>query len=257
MAAFDQDDWTQRVIATFPKVWAQSSSFQPGGGMYTLVFNTAGLTFLFLKGAIDYTQLQTRIATATDLNLEAIANDFFGANNFPRFYLLDAAGLNLVPETDEQYSQRISNGIFAPKNTIAAIQAVVQLYLTTQYIAETVSNVMLLGEGTAGGLGTRGGLDGVSKSVPELPQVTVFDRKSNPALSTKIGLQPSQFCILFSYGGLSSSGFFVGRSFLGRSDYLVNPAIQIIAPITSTLDGIVRATKAVGTVPVYADNRTA
>lgn len=251
--AYDQTGFTQRFMRCIPRAWFSDAALVLGGNTYALL-NAVATAPTSIKAAMDYHKLQTRIATATDQNLEAIAQDFLGLG-YPRYSLYN--GKDLVPETDPQYSQRIRNNIVAPQNTLAAIQSAVTQYLNTLYIEESVSNVRLLGLDTAGGVDTWGGLDGRSKSTPNVPLCTTFDRQSNPKLSAKIGLTPGQFCVLFTYGGLNMDGFILGRTHVGMASHLLNGVINIVQPLTSSLSNIVEQTKAHGTQAVYADNRTA
>jgi hypothetical protein len=74
-----------------------------------------------------YVQLQMRIATATDKNLDAIAIDFFGINGLPR-----NSG-----ENDTSYRSRILNAIMRPATTRNAMnEALTYLIGTSPIIFE-------------------------------------------------------------------------------------------------------------------------
>lgn len=257
MAAYDTADFTQRLITLLPQSWFSDSALNPGGNLYALMTALA-LPLVASKQQIDYAMLQTRLLKATDTNLEAIAADFFGPS-YGRGLQLVAN--NFVPETDYSFARRIQNDVIAPRNTLAAIQARVQSYINQFYLATSALNSQLLGMDTAGGLDSWGALDGRPNNLPALPQVTAFDLQSNPKLAASISLQPGQFCLLFSYGGLRTAGFFAGRSHVSRETgggtFLLNDVIHVLpAPLTPALGALVNGIKATAFQPIYADNRS-
>jgi len=255
VTALTADQYLQRLIQVFPGPWAGEAAYQPGGNLYAILYMFATV-LAETNDQLAYVDLQKRIATATDTNLEAIANDFFGPG-YTRSLILAPSGTYLIPETDAVFSQRIRTDIVAPKNTLAAIAAKVNEYLQTYYTAEVVGEQNLLGLDTAGGVDTIGALDGRPNDLPRIPIATAFDLQSNPTLAATVGLTTSQFCILLTYGGLVKEGWFLGQSYLGQNTYIINPSIQVISPPTDELDAVVEAAKAYGFQQVYADDRGA
>jgi hypothetical protein len=97
MAQYDQNDFTQRLLQLFPLPWTSDSARRPGGYLYALFYALAQ-PFATLYALLAYVLLQTRIATATDINLDLISQDFFGSE-LPRLAL----------ESDTSYRARILN----------------------------------------------------------------------------------------------------------------------------------------------------
>jgi hypothetical protein len=242
------------LISLFPQSWADSTAYNPATGGLATLFGGVSATHDALLSESAYVSLQTRLLTSTDDNLEQRALDYLGAG-FGRTEVL--VGNNLVLETDAEYAQRIQKAIIESKVTVAGIQQLVQEYIDTYYLVDSVLNVRLLGLDVEGGLDTWGGLDGRAISTPPLPKVTVFDLQSDPAKSAIVGLTDSQFCLLFTYGGLTLNGFFAGYTYLSKTSYLADTNIRVLPPLSPGLAAFVNSIKAVGTVPVYADNRSA
>lgn len=278
MALWDSADATARLISLFPPSWADSSEFQPGGGVYA-VFNAIAAVFTFAYNSIVYTQLQTRLLTATGTNLEAIADDFFGVGVFPRGQVLDLALSTFIPQSDAAYATSIQAAVIGPQNTLLAIQTQLQAYLNEEFQVDATQNFELIGLDSSGGLDIFGYLDGVPQNVLPIPSVSVFDRQSSPKLAAQVPLTSGQFCILFTYGGLRTAGFFLGSinpllnaeggtpsgTFLSGADgvplptgpsYLLNPGINLLSgALTPQMAALVQRIKAIGFQPVYADNR--
>jgi hypothetical protein len=257
MAFYDLADFTSRITKLLPQSWFSDGALKPGGNTYALM-NSLAVPLQTSKEQIDYVGLQKRLLTATDTNLEAIANDFFGPGGFPRGTVL--VNGNFQAETDASYALRIQQAVIAGRNTLYAIQTRVQSYLNDFYQASEALNAQLLGADSAGGIDSYGALDGRPQDVPELPTVVCFDIQSNPKMAAKVGLTSGQFCVLFSYGGLTQSGFFLGRSHVSRETgggtMLLNPVIRVLpGPLTPSVGALVNSIKATGFQPVYADNR--
>lgn len=252
---YDTQYFFNRMLRLFPTAWlSDSATMDSTDPFYQVLWAYANQLSRITLNQILYQKLQTRIGSATDINLDQIAADLFGPEYRRALVLQNGA---LVQESDALFAARIKADAVAARGTIAAIQYKVSEYINTYYTAEVVLNTQLLGLDTAGGLDTRGGLDGRASDIPPIPAVSVFDLQSNPKLAARVGLTSSQFCVLFTYGGLTRDGFFVGRTHLGRKSHLLNVSLQVIPPLTSTLDAIVEQFKAMGTQQVYADNRGA
>lgn len=258
MAKYDLADFTQRLASLLPKSWFADTALQPGGNAYA-VLNTVATPLQNLKSQVDYLNLQKRLMTATDTNLEAIAFDFFGAGYTRGTVLVNG---KFQPESDASFAKRIQQDVISPRNTLASIQSRSQAYLNEFYQATVAANDQILGADAAGGLDTWGALDGRADSIPEIPTVYCFDRQSNLKMANLVGLTSGQFCVLFSYGGLSQGGFFLGRSHVSRETgggtFLLNPKVRILpGPLTPALGALVNSIKATAFQPVYADNRSA
>lgn len=105
MATGDSDDMLVRLKALLPRGWFGDS---------TPVLDALGSGFAwglsFIYGLIQYAQLQTRIATATDGFLDLISFDFFGNNLLRR-----------STETDDTFRARIQASLFKKKATRQAM----------------------------------------------------------------------------------------------------------------------------------------
>lgn len=261
MAAYDLADWVSRFVGLLPKEWFSSSAITGGGVLYA--FMSGELVNLpFHKTQVNYAALQTRLITATDNNLDLIANDFFGTGQFPRIPFT---------ESDDSYRLRIKLAIGAPKTTIPAIQAAVDYYFLNQYqppagsprptalvfdamtgpgaLAQNYSpggnGFWYLNQGTVGFLGRSSYL---------------FNGGRSP-LFYELGLYPPEFVVLISVPMPSDTPWFLNRDpvgFLGRSSYLVNTNDIIIYSDSpdAGLKAIVDEEKAAGTIPVYASQRS-
>lgn len=241
----------KNLFAVFPVPWAGDPAYNSTGTLFALA-SVYAYSIAKLRAATTYTNAQKRISTAFGDNLDAISNDIFGPNVFPRRYVV--AGLNIVREADGSFRTRILAAIVAPNNTLVAIQNAVASYLVTGYAADVAANVQTIGLDATGGLDSRGALDGVSSTVPVIPSVLVYDLQSNPVLSARSNLQPGQFVVGFYYGGLTFSGLFLDYSRLDYS-YMILPASKIITPPIG-VSKLVNSVKATGMQPVYVDNRT-
>ena len=124
MAAYDQIDWTQRLLALFPIPWASFDARQPGGLLYS-VCNGIASPFSALSTLLVYVQLQTRLQTATDINLDLISEDFFGGA-LPR----------LSNESDARYRGRILSALVSGKTTFLGLTQVLNNLGLTFHITE-------------------------------------------------------------------------------------------------------------------------
>ena len=114
MATGNQADFLGRLQAVLPQGWfpAPGENLAP---VLTALLNGPAWSEAWIYSLLGYTTNQTRIATATDVWLDIIAQDFFGL------------GLLRYPgQTDASYLARIQRALFAPKNTRAAMLQVLQ-----------------------------------------------------------------------------------------------------------------------------------
>jgi len=128
MTIGDQADFVGRLKAVQPNGWYPLESATSGiltpvlTAIMTGVANSEALVYTL----IEYVHSQTRISSATDVNLDIIALDYFGIKL-----------QRLQGETDAAFVTRIKNNLLAPKNTVAAMnQALVQLTGNTPQIFE-------------------------------------------------------------------------------------------------------------------------
>ncbi len=111
MATGDQNDMAARIKAVLPP-WFSSPS-----PILDALLAGIGAIWAFVYSLLSYVTLQTRIATATDIFLDLIALDFFGAS-LPR----------IAGESDTAYRARIDQEILSPRATRAALsEALVEL----------------------------------------------------------------------------------------------------------------------------------
>jgi hypothetical protein len=186
-----QGIWPQYILNLLPWPWTSDVAKANGGKLYGLA-QALGLAFSLMNGLIAYVKPQTRIATATDTNLEAIATDYLALPSGLFVRPQEFIGGEFVPESDSDYSAAIRAKIIAKVNTIAAIQTVVEEYFALNP-------------------------DG-SESV------TVFDYMTNPSLFTSLGVPRNQsiFVIQIEYPPSNETdGFFLGQNdYLGQTTWL-------------------------------------
>lgn len=145
MATGDQNDVVGRLKAVMVRGWFPTTT--PGASSNTPVLDgvLAGIASMWawLYSLLAYVKLQTRIRTATDVNLDIIAQDYFGPNL-----------TRLVNEGDAQYRFRIKENLLAPKDTRAAVSAAVENVTgVAPFIFEPRNT------GDTGGYGASGGPD--------------------------------------------------------------------------------------------------
>lgn len=142
MATGDQADFAARLRAVLPARWFPDTA--PGRASNTPVLDAvlAGIACVWAQvyALLSYVTMQARIATATDVFLDMIGHDFFGA------------GLQRRPtEADGHYRARILASLLPAAGTRAAlIAALVRLTGRAPIIFEP-RNTM-----DTGGYGTRG-----------------------------------------------------------------------------------------------------
>lgn len=105
MATGDQNDMLARLQATLPAGWFSQASPVLDA---TLAGFASGWALLYTQQ--QYVALQTRIATATDVNLDMVAADYFGA--WP---------VRALGENDQSFRARVQAELLAPRGTRAAL----------------------------------------------------------------------------------------------------------------------------------------
>ena len=151
-----------RVLSLVPDAWVGDGAKQPGGGLFLLA-QALGIGLADPMTAIAYAALQTRIATATDINLDNISNDFFGG-------MLPRNG-----DSDPVFRSRLRTAIFQNKATRAGMVFALGALGLTFVLVEDGNPTDLMALGTYGGLGTVGALGAGNNA-----QGSVFLRVSLP-----------------------------------------------------------------------------
>lgn len=182
-----------------------------------------------------------RLLSSAGALVDSWANDFFG-NTLPRFR----------NEPDTSYIARIESELQSDNTTLAAIASKTRAFLVLQ---ATFNQQQVFALDTSGGLDTYGGLDDAGTSTV-VPTVSAFDWQSDPDRSALIGLGHGQVCVLFTYPGVTKTGFFAGQSYLGYSSYLLTAQIRVVGAPSALIDAYVQSVVALGIEVVYADNRT-
>lgn len=119
MAIGDQADFVARLRSVLPAGWFPTPQVELDGSVITnspildAILSGPAWSLSWLYALISYAKQQTRIATATDVWLDIIAQDYFGAGLQRR-----------TNETDTAYSARIRRSLFAPRATRAAMISV-------------------------------------------------------------------------------------------------------------------------------------
>lgn len=159
MATGSTTDIVNRIKAVLPTGWFPTTPTGSPSNSPILDGVLTGLasSWSWLYSLLAYVKLQTRIATATDVQLDMISLDYFGYNL-----------RRLVNEADTPFRARIKANLLAPKGTRAAVSAAVQQltgfkpYIfepkratdTGGYGTHGGANVTGLGYGVAGGYGS-------------------------------------------------------------------------------------------------------
>jgi hypothetical protein len=103
-----QSDLVARLKSVLPGGWFGDTTPVLDG-----VLNGLAAAWTGLVNLLSYTQLQTRIATATDIFLDLIAQDFFAGG------IVRAAG-----EPDDSLRARIQRELLRPRDTRAALNSI-------------------------------------------------------------------------------------------------------------------------------------
>lgn len=243
-----QGQFVQRIIQSLPAAWWAQAALVPGGVTYVVLLAMAAALYYHKAGQLDYTILQTRILTATGLNLENISNDFFGSS-LPR----------IAGESDMSYAARIIAQIQAPKATIAALTAAINFYFSNVYVVPFSSIYPFFGLDIVGGLSTRGGLlpfDGLTQA---LPSAIVWDRQSDPTDADTYNINPPQFVVDIDFPVRTGTGWFLKYTPLTYNTYLFDTiTLRPIDPslLDPGLVAVVNDVKAEACIPVYLYHRS-
>lgn len=100
------DWWFQRIFGRLPAGW-----FPSDGPVISSIVGQVAEGASLNNDQLFYAQNQTRVSTASDMFLELIAQDYFGAFNFPR-----RSG-----ETDDSYRSRILGNLLIARGTRGAM----------------------------------------------------------------------------------------------------------------------------------------
>lgn len=95
------EQWAARFLRLYPNRWTSDAAKVAGGIMHAW-FNAVGTQTEFLQGGLDWALNATRIATAKDAALDAIAEDYFG-----KVKKFEATVVRQIGEPDESFRQRI------------------------------------------------------------------------------------------------------------------------------------------------------
>lgn len=102
VSVFTADQWAQRLLTLYPDKWTGDAAKMAGGILYSLL-NSPSSQFNFQGLGLTWVLNACRIATAEDVALDAIANDYFGTtiNPYTPFVVRQPG------EPDESFRQRI------------------------------------------------------------------------------------------------------------------------------------------------------
>ncbi len=149
----DQQDMAARIRAVLPARWFPDQSPVLDGLLQGLA-----AAWSWLYSLLQYVQAQARIATASDVWLDIISQDFFGSS-LPR----------LSGQGDDAFRARIRRELFRDRATRAALNSVLQdltgrepIVFEPARIGDTGSYGSLAGIGGGLGYGTIGGWGNLS-----------------------------------------------------------------------------------------------
>ena len=118
---FTPDQWAQRLLRLYPNKWTGDAAKTAGGILYSL-FNAQSTSYNFLQNGLDWVLNACRIATAQDVALDAIANDYFGS-----VAQFEATVVRQPGEPDDSFRARIYANLLQSGGTRADIIRVVEL----------------------------------------------------------------------------------------------------------------------------------
>jgi hypothetical protein len=226
VALGDQTDFLGRLKAVLPRAWFPGPDGTGASQSPILDGVLAGFASMlaWVYALLAYAKLQTRIATATEVFLDIIALDYFGAN------------ITRDGQADATFRARILANLLAPKNTRAALtQALVSLTGRTPAIFEPANTSDTGGYGWAGmtvGSGLAYGLAGGygSLALPFQAFVTAYRPHSNG------------IAVVAGYGSLGGFNGMPGGYGVGALEYASADQVggtitdaQIEATIASTI----------------------
>lgn len=223
---FSVSDWGRRLVALLPQPWFPSSSLVAGSPPVAAneipigsIMQGLGSGFAAMFAQLTYAQMQARIATATDTNIDQASIDLFGGV-LPR----------IAGETDALFSARVRQLATAQQPTIGGMQAVLSAYLRSLLLSQRelgslavdavggldgigatdvalpsgiTPPVQAFGSDTLGAADTYGFLDEQSSVALVTPFVYVFDNQSDPVTSAYIALKPPQFGVALLFPGVN------------------------------------------------------
>lgn len=111
MISGTQEDFAQRLAALLPAGWYPNAIVGDGTNpVLDSTLSATGQALSRLWTLLTYVQMQTRISSASEANLDVIAQDFLGSEIVRK-----------VNETDDQFRTRIQQAILAPRITREAL----------------------------------------------------------------------------------------------------------------------------------------
>ena len=251
----NQTTLAQRLTSLLPQSWFSSAALTTNAGVNNngivgSIMQGVGAVLALIYNQLQYAKLQSRLATASDVQVDLASIDFF-AYGWPRYY----------GETDRAFATRIIQRLLWPQPTLIGIADAVNSWL---YGLQFLPKMPPLGADTYGATDTSGSLDApyanrvqppgigldtydyldltggldVSTVQTNPPSVYVFDYASDPVTSALVGITATngEFGIFFNYPGYPIS------------------AIHAISSYSPTLTYIVNYVKAEGMTPVYCSN---
>jgi hypothetical protein len=121
VAIFTPEQWAERLLTLYPYKWTGDAARVAGGILYS-IFQAPSSQSEYLQANLDWVLDATRIATARDEALDAIALDYFGAVKPFTQLVTRQPG-----EPDSSFRQRIYANLLAPGGTRADIKRVLEL----------------------------------------------------------------------------------------------------------------------------------
>ncbi len=220
----DQSDILRRLKATLPLGWLPDET-----PVADAILSGCASTWAWVWSLLAYVRLQTRIASATDINLDLIANDFLGSN-LPR----------RAEESDGAYRSRIQ--IFREMGTRAAVSSVIEAETGTPPVIFEPGNATDTGGygaagqvvGTGLGYGVAGGYG--SLELPFQAFITI-ERPAGTTASAIQGYYPAGSGLsAFGGYGVGAIEYLAGSAnSVSASDDDVLASINMVKPIATIM----------------------
>lgn len=116
----DAAQWAEHLLSLWPQDWSSDASRHEGGAVYAL-FKSIGLNLELTDDNIQFVFKACRIATATDVALDAVAADYFGeVAGYP------ADVIRAPGEPDSSFRNRIYAALLLPSATRHAMSLLLE-----------------------------------------------------------------------------------------------------------------------------------
>lgn len=119
----EEEAWAQSLLAVYPADWTGDQAKEAGGILFSL-FKSMGVDLKHVNEQVEYAFKTTRIETAIDVGLDAVAQDFFGDGSIAGF---PQDVIRVPGEPDESFRKRIKASLLLEAGTREALIKTIEL----------------------------------------------------------------------------------------------------------------------------------